>query len=35
MLAYSNSSGGGHLKGCIVGRWRQYKWYGCSDRVFR
>jgi hypothetical protein len=35
MLAYTNSSGGNMVKNCIVGRWREYKWYGCSDRVFR
>jgi hypothetical protein len=35
MLAYSAKAGGGNLKECIVGRWRKFKWYGCSNRVFR
>jgi hypothetical protein len=35
MLAYTNSSGSSAIKNCIVGRWREFKWYGNSNRVFR
>jgi hypothetical protein len=34
-LLYEDKDGTAVFKDCIVGRWKEYKWYGCNNKVFR
>lgn len=35
LLSYRKSDGSPNLKTCIAGRYKEFKWFGNSDRVFR
>jgi hypothetical protein len=34
-LLYEDKNGTAVFKNCVVGRWKEYKWYGCNNKVFR
>uniref|UniRef100_A0A383VC43 Sulfatase N-terminal domain-containing protein n=1 Tax=Tetradesmus obliquus TaxID=3088 RepID=A0A383VC43_TETOB len=34
-LLYQDRNGTGVFKNCIVGRWKDYKWYGANNKVFK
>jgi hypothetical protein len=34
-LLYEDKDGTAVFKDCIVGRWKEYNWCGCNNKVFR
>ncbi|KAF6262205.1 alkaline-phosphatase-like protein [Scenedesmus sp. NREL 46B-D3] len=34
-LAYVARNGSAVFKNCVAGRWKEYKWYGCNNKVFK